>query len=446
MQEIQIKEKQVIQLFKDYQYKKYNQKDHSNKYKPFPVFNQMKFDTGKLLSQLFSGKKVQEYPSQNQPELSIILPCRNEQQALPYVLKQIVETLKQYDIQAEVIISDSSSDNSIEIIKQFIKKNPNQLKIKLINHNKEGYGNAYLHAFPHVKTPYIFMADCDGTYDFNEIPNFLNELKKGYDFVIGDRFAYPLEKKAMPLSHKYIGNPLLSGILRLFYGTSVKDSHCGMRAITTQSLKKLKLQTTGMEFASEMVIKALKNHLKIKQLPIHYHSRIGKSKLNTLSDGWRHLRFMLLYSPLFLFFIPGLILFLLGIITLIIFSISNPTLFNITLYTHPMFLSALLTIIGYQLIIFSIFAKTYAITHLNEHSPLEKYYKHITIENASIIGGAILAIASIFYIFVLIKWIRSGFSSLDQIKNLIIALTMATIGIQTIFSSFMLSILGIKEK
>ncbi|MFH1358802.1 MAG: glycosyltransferase family 2 protein [archaeon] len=379
-------------------------------------------------------------------ELSIVLPCRNEEKALPYVLDQINKTLSSKNINAEIIISDSSTDNSIEVIREFAKKHPRQLNIKIIKHDKVGYGNAYLEAFKHVKSPYIFMADCDGTYNFAEIPNFLNQLKKDYDFIIGNRFAYKLEKDIMPWSHKYIGNPLLSWLLRLFYKTKIKDSHCGMRAIKTSCLNKLKLQAVGMEFASEMVIKALKNNLKIKQLPIHYNPRIGKSKLNTMADGWRHLRFMLLYSPLFLFFIPGFIIFLIGIITMILFSIKNPTLFGITLYTHPIFISSMLVIVGYQLIIFSIFAKTYAITHLNEKSPLEKYFKYITIKNASILGIIITLIGAIIYIAVLIKWINLDFSSLDEIKTLVIGLTLGVIGIQTIFSSFMLSILGIKEK
>ena len=381
----------------------------------------------------------------NLPQFSIILPCRNEEKALHYCLNQIKQVLHQNNLKAEIIISDSSTDKSPEIAKQFANDNPN-LNLKLIKHNKEGYGNAYLEAFKHVTTPYIFMADADQTYDFNEIPNFLAALKQNNDFIIGNRFAHKLEPKAMSFSHKYIGNPILTFLLRLFYKTKIKDCHCGMRAIKTESLEKLKLQTTGMEFASEMIIKALKNNLKIKQLSIHYKERIGKSKLNTIKDGWRHLRFMLLYSPLFLFFIPGLTLFLIGVITLLIFYFTNPTILGFTFYLHPMFLSSLLVITGYQLIIFSIFAKTYAINHLNEKSPLEKLYKYITIGKASVLGILIFILSAIIYIGILIRWINSDFSSLNEIKNLILALTLSVIGVQTVFSSFMLSILGIKEK
>lgn len=372
-------------------------------------------------------------------ELSIILPCRNEEQSLDFCLKQIKETIKKNKMDAEIIVSDSSSDRSPEIA----KKN----KVILVKHNREGYGNAYLEGVKHSKGKYIFMADCDGTYDFTEIPNFLNYLKQGYDFVIGDRFKGGMEKGAMPWTHRYIGNPVLSSLLRLFFHTKVHDVHCGIRAISRNALNKLNLQTTGMEFASEMVIKAVKNNLKIKQIPANYYKRKGKSKLKSLADGWRHLRFMLLYSPFFLFFIPGIILFLLGILSLVWFYFGNPEFFGIKLFYHPMFISSLLSIIGYQLIIFAVFAKTYAITHLKEESRMmNKLYRYLTIENASFAGLGIILLGILIYIFILIKWINTNFGSLDEIKNSLLALTLITLGLQTIFSSFMLSILGIKEK
>jgi len=388
-------------------------------------------------------KFILELKKSNKKELTIILPCRNEELALPHCLKQIYHVLKNNNINAEIIISDSSTDKSPEIAKKFSK----YLNLKIIKHNKEGYGNAYIHAFPHINSDYIFMADADASYDFNEIPKFLNSLKEGNDFVIGNRFSKKMEKEVMPWSHKYIGNPVLSGLLRLLYKTKIKDCHCGMRAIKTSSLKKLNLQTTGMEFASEMIVKALKNNLIIKQFPITYKPRIGASKLKTISDGWRHLRFMLLYSPLFLFFIPGLILFLIGISSISLLYFKNLEIFGFTFYIHPMFLSSILIIAGYQLIIFSIFAKTYSITHLDEKNLFfEKLYKYITIERASLIGIFIILLGLTIFTTIFYKWTSSNFGELNEIKNSIIALTLITIGVQTIFSSFMLSILGIKEK
>ena len=372
-------------------------------------------------------------------ELSIILPCRNEEVALLSCLKQIKEVIRKNKIDAEIIVSDSSSDKSPEIARKE--------KVKLFKHDKEGYGNAYLEAFRYAKGKYIFMADCDGTYDFSEIPNFLSYLKKGYDFVIGDRFSGKIEKGAMPFSHRYIGNPILSGILRLFFSARVRDVHCGMRAISRKALDKLNLRTAGMEFASEMIMKAVKNKLRIKELGINYYRRKGKSKLNSFADGWRHLRFMLLYSPLFLFFIPGLVLFLIGFLSLLWFYFGNPQVLGITLYYHPMFISSLLALTGYQLIIFAFFAKTYATIHLGEESGLIVWLnRKITIEKASILGILVILLGLAIYIFILIRWINSGFGSLNEIKNSIIALTLLVLGIQTIFSSFMLSILGIKGK
>src|SRR3989338_6137651 len=202
-----------------------------------------------------------------------------------------------------------------------------------------------------------------------------------------------------------------------------------------------------MEFASEMIIKDLKNKLKIKELPINYYKRKGKSKLKTFSDAWKHMRFMLLYSPLFLFFIPGLIMLLIGVASMFWFYFGSPEILGIKLFSHPMFFSSLLLISGYQLIIFSAFAKTYSITHLKEESAfMNKTYKYLTIERASILGFLIIFFGFIIYFFILKKWLNSGFGELNEIKNSIVALTLITTGIQTIFSSFMLSILAIKEK
>jgi hypothetical protein len=256
-----------------------------------------------------------------------------------------------------------------------------------------------------------------------------------------------MENGSMPFSHKYIGNPILSSILRLFFNAKIHDTHCGMRAISKEALSKLNLQTTGMEFASEMIIQAIKNKLKIKQIPINYYKRKGKSKLKPFIDGWRHLRFMLLYSPMFLFFIPGIFLFILGIISGILFYFGKFSFFGIKFFYHPLFLSSLALIIGYQLIIFSAFAKTYAITALNENSKImNKLYKYLTIKNASLSGLFAMFIGIIIYISIFFKWINSNFGSLNEVKNSILASTLIILGAQTIFSSFMLSILGIKRK
>jgi len=374
------------------------------------------------------------------PEISIILPCLNEEQSLGDCLERVKKVIKERKLNAEIVVVDNgSTDRSCKIAK---KK-----KVIVVYEPERGYGSACLRGFKAAKGKYLFLSDSDGSYDFNEIPRFIRELKKGFDFVIGDRFKGEVEKGAMSWFHKYIGNPLLSGILRLFFKTKINDVHCGMRAITKKALSKLDLRAAGMEFASEMVIQAVKNNLKIKELPINYYKRKGISKLKSFRDGWKHLRFMLLYSPLFLFFIPGIILFLIGLISLVWLYFGSLKILGIQLQYHPMFLSALLIIIGYQLMIFALFAKTYAINHLGEKpSSFNNIYKYLTIEKAGVLGIIIILLGIIIFGVILLNWIKANFGALQEIKNSIIALTLIIIGIQTIFSSFMLSILGIKKK
>jgi glycosyltransferase involved in cell wall biosynthesis len=218
------------------------------------------------------------------PTLSVILPCRNEEQAIGLCLENIKTVLAKNKLLGEIIVSDSSVDHSPDIAKN--------LADKVVTHNKIGYGAAYLEAFPHAKGKYIFMADADGTYDFEEIPRFVNELEKGADLVIGNRLGGKIKPGAMPRLHRYIGTPFLSWLFRLFFEPGVDDINCGMRALKLEALQRLDLKTTGMEFASEMLIESIHKNLKIKQLPIDYYPRIGKSKLKTFSDGKRHLFFM----------------------------------------------------------------------------------------------------------------------------------------------------------
>lgn len=372
------------------------------------------------------------------PDLSIILPCRNEEEALPECLKSIKQVVAMAGIDAEIIVSDSSVDRSPEIAREF--------GAVLVKHDQFGYGRAYLEGFKKASGQYLFLADADATYDFKEIPVFLNNLKQGYDFVIGNRFAGKIDAGAMPWSHRYLGNPVLSFLVRLFFRSKVTDVHCGMRAITKAALMKMNLQSTGMEFASEMVIKAGKNNLKIKELPINYHQRKGQSKLNTFSDGWRHLRFLLLFSPLFLFFIPGLILFLSGLFFsfLIYFDF---TILGRQFSYHPLFLTISLIIIGYQLIIFGFFAKVYAITHLGEDSLwFNKLWRYLTLEKSVLAGLFIFVLGALVYALIFNCWAVSGFEELQEVKRSLVALAFVIVGIQTVFSSFMLSILGIKDK
>tara|TARA_Y100000310_G_scaffold243325_1_gene247790 strand:- start:1160 stop:2275 length:1116 start_codon:yes stop_codon:yes gene_type:complete len=359
-------------------------------------------------------------------ELSVILPCQNEEQALGFCINQIKEILRQENVLAEIIVSDSSTDNSPMVAKQ--------LGVKLIKHDHNGYGRAYLEAFKVVQGKYIFMADADGTYDFREIPKFLNYLKQGSDLVIGDRFKGKIDKGAMPWLHRYIGNPVLSFLFRVFFKAKINDVHCGMRAITKESLTKLNLRTTGMEFATEMIVRASQENLRIKQLPINYHLRKGKSKLKSFSDGWRHLRFMLTYAPDYLFLIPG-ILFLLAGIVLIWLLRSN------------IVYGCFLIILGYQTISLSVFTKVYmkSIGLIKNDKLVDYLAKVIKFETGVILGAILLLVPllarrqDVFYFLVN----NLGLASYNVI---IISLTVSMIGIQTMFSAFLISILLIERK
>ncbi len=380
-----------------------------------------------------------ELKNMENPKISIILPCRNEEKALNFCLTEIEKTIKENNLDAEVIVSDSSWDNSPEIAKKH--------SVILAKHDQEGYGIAYIEGFKNARGKYIFMADSDGSYSFDSIPDFIKELEQGNDLVLGNRFSGKIEKGAMPFLHRYLGNPLLSLVMRIFFKSKIKDAHCGARAIRKSFLEKLNLKTTGMEFASEMIIKSIRQGGKIKEMPITYRKRIGDSKLKSLPDGWRHLKFMLLYSPYYLFFLPGLIFFILGIASLTWLYLDNPEFLGITFYIHPMFIASLLVVLGYQLIIFSIFAKTYSVIHLEEKDhKIENLYKYLTIEKGILAGSIIGFLGLLILLMILVKWIQTELGSMEEIKNSIIASTLIIVGFQTIFSSFMLSILSITKK
>jgi len=220
-------------------------------------------------------------------QVSVILPCQNEEGAIGESILKIKAVFEEHQINGEIIVSDSSTDMSPVIARD--------LGVVLVKHDKEGYGRAFMEGFKHSRGKYIFCADPDGTYDFEEIPRFIKNLQDGFDLVIGNRFKGKIASGAMSRL-RYIGNIFLSFIFRVLFKTRKYDVHCGMRAITKQALNNLELKTPGMEFATEMVAKAVKNNLKIKELSINYSQRIGYSKLESFRDGWRHLRFMFLHS------------------------------------------------------------------------------------------------------------------------------------------------------
>lgn len=378
-------------------------------------------------------------------KISVVLPCLNEEAAIINCLTEIQRTIADNKLRAEVIVVNNNSfDNSEQLILDFQKKFP---ELSLIKEKKQGYGFAYLKGLGIAGGDYIFMADADGTYHFTDIPFFIKKLDEGYDLVIGNRFSGKIAVKAMPWLHRHIGNPFLSFLVRLLFKVRVKDVHCGARAITKKAFDKINLCTGGMEFASEMIIKAARADLKITEVPIDYENRVGTSKLRSWADGWRHLRFILIYSPAALFIIPGACLLAIGVFFSLALYFNQLIIFGIHLYSYPIFIFLAMVILGYQLIIFGLFSKIYTITHLGDKNALiEKLFKHVTIVKISLLGLVGVLASLVLFSIILKDWIGSGFGSIKDIKNFVLAFAVLIIGSQTFFSAFIFSILGIKEK
>lgn len=373
-------------------------------------------------------------------EVSVVLPCLNEEATIGACIKNIKNVFKKENITGEIIVSDNgSTDNSIMIAKS--------LNARIIHQKLRGYGAACLKGIHEARGKFIVMGDSDATYNFLEIPELIRPLKNGYDFVIGTRFKGKIKKDAMPWSHRYIGNPFLSFIVNRFFKTNLSDVHSGFRAFTKKAFEKMNLKTTGMEFASEMVISAVKNRLKIYEVPISYNKRKGKSKLKSFSDGWRHLRFILMYSPTYLFLVPGLFLFLIGLAGITVLRQGPLSVSGFNIDIHFMLLGSLLTLLGYHIVSIGLYARTYVITiGFEKHDKLIDFIaKYISLERGMVIGLAVFLIGFFISLKILINWIHGNFSSMNEIRNIIFSMTILIVGVQTIFSSFFLSMLLIEK-
>src|SRR5690349_16753807 len=253
------------------------------------------------------GSLVEQSSAEDELLVSVVIPALNEAESIEACVRRSLETMAEHDIPGEVVVADNGSDDGTPELAR-------DAGARVIHESRKGYGSAYLAGFAAARGKYIVMGDADETYDFREIARFVEPLEEGADFVMGSRLRGRIHRGAMPWLHRYVGNPVLTGVLNLFFRTGVSDAHCGMRAFRRDLLPVLDLRTTGMEFASEMVIRAAKAKLKIAEFPIEYHPRGGESKLSSFRDGWRHLRFLLVHSPTHLFMLPGAILGLLGVL------------------------------------------------------------------------------------------------------------------------------------
>jgi glycosyltransferase involved in cell wall biosynthesis len=372
-------------------------------------------------------------------DVSVVMPCLNEEQTIGACVAKAMGAFKRLGLRGEVIVCDNgSTDRSAEIAARF--------GARVVQERRRGYGSAYLRAIAETRAELIVMGDSDDTYDFADLEPFLKPLREGYDMVMGSRYSGKILPGAMTFSHRYIGNPLLSLVVNLFFGAGISDMLCGMRSFTKTAYRSMGLQMTGMEFASEMVVNAGRAHLKIAEVPITYHPRLGESKLETWKDGWRYLRFMLLYSPTHLFLLPGLMLFVPGL-ALLLAQLPGPFFIGGQgFYIHFMILGSLMTILGYQVLTLGLYAKSYALSigvlrQDRAFSFLSRYY---SLERGLWTGFLLFVVGTVVDAWILVHWIHSNFGALDAMRPALLASTLMVVGAQTMFSSFFLSLLSIR--
>jgi glycosyltransferase involved in cell wall biosynthesis len=377
-------------------------------------------------------------PEQEELLVSVVIPCLNEAENIERCVQWAHTTLAEHGIAGEVVVADNDSeDGSAELAAK--------AGARVVHERRRGYGNAYMAGFTAARGRHVVMADADLTYDFGDIPRFLEQLEDGADLVMGDRMD-GIQPGAMPWLHRYIGNPVLSGTLNFFFRTGVRDAHCGMRAFRRSKLADLDLRTTGMEFASEMVIRAAKAKLDIRQLTIDYHPRGGESKLSSFRDGWRHLRFLLVHSPTHLFVIPGAALLLFGVLVALV-SLSRIELLGREWQLHSMIAGSLLTVVGTQVLALGLCAHAYGRYFMGEREPwFDRMRARFRLEHGLLLGGAILLLGLAVAAAIVITWIDRGFGELSEERLAVAAAALIIVGLQIVFSSFLLSILGLRRR
>lgn len=390
-------------------------------------------------------KACQVYLSMKK-EISVVMPCLNEAETLAICIEKAQTFFKANNIEGEVIVADNgSTDGSQEIARK--------AGARVVEIAQKGYGNALKGGFEQASGKFIIMGDADNSYDFSDLSLFVEKLSNGCDFVMGNRFKGGIQKNAMPFLHQYLGNPVLSFMGRLFFKSSIGDFHCGLRGFTAQAYQQMNLTTTGMEFASEMIVKAHLLNLKITEVPtiLYQDGRSRKPHLKTWSDGWRHLRFLLLYCPNWLFLIPGILLMSVGLI-LSIALILRPIQFgNITLDIHTLLYASGFLITGFQFVVFYGLTKVFAVTQnlLPKSQRFNAIFKIINLERGLILGFFMLLVGIGLSVYSFLIWSNKNFGTLESSQTLRIAIpavTISILGVQTILFSFFFSILGLKDE
>jgi glycosyltransferase involved in cell wall biosynthesis len=371
------------------------------------------------------------------------MPCLNEAETLARCIRHAQIAIARGDFSAEIIIADNGSTDGSQLVAR-------DLEVTVVDVARRGYGSALIGGIDAAQGRFVVMGDADDSYDFEAIGPLIEKLREGYDLVVGNRFLGGIEPGAMPWSHRWLGNPVLTFISRVLFHVPVGDTHCGLRAFRKDAYEGMRLRATGMEFASEMVIKAALKGMRITEVAVVLRPD-GRSRpphLRTWRDGWRHLRFMLLFSPRWLFLYPGLALFALGAV-LSAFLIAGPIhVGGVRLDVHTLLVAGFLSMLGYQLVLFAVFTKIFAIRmgFHPQHPMLAGVFRYVTLE-VGLLAGALMVLAGIAgLVLAVASWQSVGFGNLDPsltMREVIPAVVLLAIGTQTVFASFFISILSI---
>ena len=379
---------------------------------------------------------------QAQPQVSVVIPCLNEARSIASCIDKAFAGLRGAGVCGEVVVADNgSTDGSVEIAEQH--------GARAVHATTRGYGNALRKGIEAARGEFIIMGDADDSYDFSDAPRFVTKWREGYDLVMGNRFKGGIKPKAMPWLHQYLGNPAITGILNSLFHAGVGDAYCGMRGFSKHVYEQIDPRTTGMEFALELVIKAKKLGVKLTEIPVTLwpDKRDRRPHLRTFHDGWRSLRFMLLYAPNWLFLAPGAFMILLGL-SLVFWLLPGPRhIGRATIDIHTMLFGMVFALLGAQIIAIGLFAKvfSYAERFSQDQRSLERLLRRLKLEHGLMVG-AVLALGGAAGSFSLLwKWAASGFGPFHEIRAVIFFSLWLFLGVQVIFSSFFLSMLGISR-
>ncbi|MEX2152117.1 MAG: glycosyltransferase family 2 protein [Gemmatimonadaceae bacterium] len=382
-------------------------------------------------------------------ELSVVMPCLNEADTVGACVEKALRAMREHHVRGEVILADNGSMDGSQAI-------ATKAGARVVPVSDRGYGSALMGGIAAANGTFVIMGDADDSYDFGEIPGFLGPLRQGFDLVQGCRLPAgggTVKPGAMPVLHRWLGNPLFSALARRWFGAPIHDVYCGLRGFRRSWYEQLDQRCTGMEFATEMIIKASVFHSRIAEVPITLHPdgrRAHKPHLRTFRDGWRTLRFFLMYSPRWLFLVPGMLLMALGALG---YAVAMPgvAINGVHFDAHTLLFASLAIICGYQAILFAVMTKTFAIREglLPEDPRIMRMYHYVNLERGLVAGAAAVLGGMALLVLAVIQWYRRDFGALDYartMRTVIPGVTLTALGVQTIFSSFLISILGMKRR